>query len=157
MAGGDFWNHQDRARVVVSSVKSLKAWIEPFDKLWGRVEGALEMDVLLEGDPYAIVDNEFVKPGKGQALYKTRMRNLLTGRFLEVTYRSGDGLEAADIRSGDGSYSYFDGTNYIFMDNESFEQVELSAKEPAKVAELEALLDACEAMATRSAARRTGR
>jgi len=51
MAGGDFWNHQDRARVVVSSVKSLKAWIEPFDRLTGRVESAQEMDALLEGDP----------------------------------------------------------------------------------------------------------
>ncbi|MEI6812753.1 MAG: peptide chain release factor 2 [bacterium] len=51
MAGGDFWNHQDRAKIVVSSVKSLKAWIEPFDRLWSRVESAQEMDALLEGDP----------------------------------------------------------------------------------------------------------
>lgn len=84
--------------------------------------------IIVETQPYEMTACEFVKPGKGQALYKTRMRNLLTGRFLEITYRSGDSLEAADIRSGEGSYSYFDGTNYIFMDNESFEQVELSAE-----------------------------
>lgn len=81
--------------------------------------------IVIDAQPFEMTHCEFVKPGKGQALYRTRMRNLISGRFLEVTYRSGDSLEAADVRSGDGSYSYFDGTNYIFMDNESFEQVEL--------------------------------
>ncbi len=82
--------------------------------------------VVIENQPFEMTACEFVKPGKGQALYKTRMRNLLSGRYLEVTYRSGESLEAADIRSGEGSFSYCDGTNYIFMDNESFEQVELA-------------------------------
>lgn len=84
--------------------------------------------IIVESQPFEMTAVEFVKPGKGQALYKTRMRNLLTGRFLDVTYRSGDSLEAADIRNGEGSYSYFDGTNYIFMDNETFEQVELASE-----------------------------
>lgn len=83
--------------------------------------------VIIEGKPYDMVGLEFVKPGKGQALYKTRVRNLLTGQFLDITYRSGDYLEAADVRTNDGIYSYFDGTNYIFMDNDSFEQVGLAA------------------------------
>ena len=82
--------------------------------------------VVHEGSPYEMIEINFVKPGKGQALYKTRIRNLLTGVSLDITYRSGDSLEAADIRNSDGMYSYFDGTNYIFMDNESFEQVSLS-------------------------------
>jgi elongation factor P len=82
--------------------------------------------VVHESQPYEMVECNFVKPGKGQALYKTRIRNLLTGTFLDITYRSGDSLEAADIRNSDGMYSYFDGTSYIFMDNESFEQVSLA-------------------------------
>lgn len=82
--------------------------------------------VIHEGQPYEMIEMNFVKPGKGQALYKTRIRNLLTGTSLDITFRSGDSLEAADMRNADGLYSYFDGTNYIFMDNESFEQVELA-------------------------------
>lgn len=83
--------------------------------------------LLDDGQPYEMLECNFVKPGKGQALYKTRLRNLLTGTILDITYRSGDSLELADIRNADGMYSYFDGTNYIFMDNESFEQVSLAA------------------------------
>ena len=52
--------------------------------------------VVVEGDPYEMVDCNFVKPGKGQALYKTRLRNLLKGTYLDRTYKSGDGLEEAD-------------------------------------------------------------
>ncbi|MFG0332033.1 MAG: elongation factor P [Maioricimonas sp. JB049] len=83
--------------------------------------------VTVDGQPFEMIECNFVKPGKGQALYKTRLRNLLTGTLLDNTYRSGDSLESADVRNADGIYSYFDGTNYIFMDNESFEQMELSA------------------------------
>ena len=82
--------------------------------------------VIVENDPYEMVHCEFVKPGKGQALYKCKMRNLLRGSLLDRTYRSGDALEAADIRNVDGIFSYFDSQDYIFMDNESFEQVGLS-------------------------------
>lgn len=81
--------------------------------------------VVIEGSPYEMIDCKFVKPGKGQALYKTKLRNLLTGSLLDITYRSGDSLEAADIKNADGMYSYFDGSAFIFMDNESFEQVSI--------------------------------
>lgn len=81
--------------------------------------------VIIDGSPYEMIDCKFVKPGKGQALYKTKLRNLLTASLLDITYRSGDSLEAADIRNADGMYSYYDGSAYIFMDNESFEQVSL--------------------------------
>ena len=53
MADGAFWNNQERAQKTVAQVKSLKIWIDPFDKLWGRLQGALEMDALLETDPDA--------------------------------------------------------------------------------------------------------
>jgi elongation factor P len=84
--------------------------------------------VIVENDPFEMVSCEFVKPGKGQALYRTRLRNLLTGSLLDRTYRSGDSLEAADVRNADGMYSYYDGENFVFMDNESFEQVSLAGE-----------------------------
>lgn len=81
--------------------------------------------VLVENEPYEMLDCHFVKPGKGQALYRTRLRNLLKGSLLERTYRSGDALDAADVRRGDGVYSFRDGDTYVFMDNSSFEQYAL--------------------------------
>ena len=55
------------------------------------------LKIILEGDPYAIVENEFVKPGKGQAFNRVRMRNLKNGRILEKTFKSGESVEAADV------------------------------------------------------------
>ena len=55
------------------------------------------MKILLDGDPYAIIENEFVKPGKGQAFNRVKMRNLKTGRVLERNFKSGDTAEAADV------------------------------------------------------------
>ena len=83
--------------------------------------------VVVDSDPYEMLECNFVKPGKGQALYKTRLRNLLKGTILDRTYKSGDSLEAADVRNSDGIYSYFDGSGYVFMDNQTFEQYTLSA------------------------------
>ncbi|MBB02834.1 MAG: elongation factor P [Rubinisphaera brasiliensis] len=84
--------------------------------------------VIVEGDPYEMLECNFVKPGKGQALYKTRLRNLLKGTILDRTYKSGDSLEEADIRKSRGSYSYRDADSYYFLDSESFEQYGLPAE-----------------------------
>ncbi|MCL4113235.1 UNVERIFIED_CONTAM: hypothetical protein GTU68_052585 [Idotea baltica] len=74
-----------------------------------------------------MLECNFVKPGKGQALYKTRLRNLLKGTILDRTYKSGgESLESADIHRADGVYSYRDSTGFVFMDNESFEQHSLA-------------------------------
>lgn len=81
--------------------------------------------VILEGAPYEIIECNFEKPGKGQALYRTKLRNLLNGKILDRTYRNGDGLEGADVRKTSGTYSYRDATGYVFMDNESYEQFSL--------------------------------
>ena len=83
------------------------------------------MKVILEGDPYAIVDNEFVKPGKGQAFNRIKVRNLKNGRTIERTFRSGESLEAADVMDAEMQYLYNDGDTFYFMDNTSYEQVEL--------------------------------
>ncbi|MEX0726613.1 MAG: elongation factor P [Planctomycetaceae bacterium] len=85
------------------------------------------LKVIVEGDPYDMLECNFVKPGKGQALYKTRLKNLLKGTILDRTYKSGDSLEGADIRKSDAQYLYRDSTGYVFMDQESFEQYTIPA------------------------------
>ncbi|MGE3315975.1 MAG: elongation factor P [Planctomycetaceae bacterium] len=83
--------------------------------------------VVLDGEPYEMLECNFVKPGKGQALYKTKLRNLLKGTILDRTYKSGDGLEEADVHKSEGQYLYRDPDNFYFMDNDSFEQYTLPA------------------------------
>lgn len=79
--------------------------------------------VLIDGDPHAIVENEFVKPGKGQAFNRVKVKNLKTGRVVEKTYKSGDSLEAADVMDVDMEFLYGDGEFYHFMMTDgSFEQ-----------------------------------
>lgn len=78
--------------------------------------------VVIDGEPYEMIECNFVKPGKGQALYKTKLRNLLKGTIIDRTYKSGDSLEAADVRKGSGQYLYRDAHNLVFMDNETYEQ-----------------------------------
>ncbi|MDZ4728577.1 MAG: elongation factor P [Xanthomonadales bacterium] len=80
------------------------------------------LKIILDGDPYNIVDNEFVKPGKGQAFNRARVRNLKTGRVLERTFRSGETVEAADIFELNVQYLYSDGEFWHFMDQTTFDQ-----------------------------------
>lgn len=85
------------------------------------------LKVLIDNEPYEMLDCSFVKPGKGQALYKTRLRNLLKGTILDRTYKSGgESLESADVHRTDGVYSYRDASGFVFMDNETYEQNSLS-------------------------------
>jgi elongation factor P len=81
------------------------------------------LKIILDGDPYAIVENEFVKPGKGQAFNRVKVRNLKTGRVVERTFKSGDTAEAADIVEVEMQYLYSDGEHWHFMDPTSFEQL----------------------------------
>lgn len=81
------------------------------------------LKVMLDGDPCTIIENEFVKPGKGQAFNRTRLRNLKTGRVWEKTFKSGESLEAADVLDVDMQYLYSDGEFWYFMDPNTFEQV----------------------------------
>lgn len=79
--------------------------------------------IMLDGDPYSIVENEMVKPGKGQAFNRVRVRNLKTGRVIERTFKSGDSVEAADVVEMEMQYLYSDGTAWHFMNPASFEQI----------------------------------
>lgn len=80
------------------------------------------LKVMLDGDPCAIVENEFVKPGKGQAFNRVRLKNLKSGRIWERTFKSGESLEGADVMDTDMQYLYNDGEYWHFMDPESFDQ-----------------------------------
>ncbi|MYM64257.1 elongation factor P [Pseudomaricurvus sp. HS19] len=86
------------------------------------------MKVMLDGEPCAILDNEFVKPGKGQAFNRVKLRNLNTGRVWERTFRSGETLEGADVMDHDMEYLYSDGEFWHFMDPVTFEQFQADAK-----------------------------
>jgi elongation factor P len=77
---------------------------------------------MLDGDPCAIIENEFVKPGKGQAFNRVKLRNLKTGRVLEKTFKSGDTIEGADVVDTEMEYLYTDGEFWHFMEPETFEQ-----------------------------------
>jgi elongation factor P len=80
------------------------------------------LKVMLDGDPCTIIENEFVKPGKGQAFNRVKLRNLKTGRVIERTFKSGESLEGADVVDTEMQYLYNDGSEWHFMQPESFEQ-----------------------------------
>ena len=83
--------------------------------------------VQIDGDPYQMVEMNFVKPGKGNALYKCKLRNLLRGTIVDRTYKGGDELEAADVEDISVQYLYKQAETFVFMHSETFEQYELSA------------------------------
>src|ERR1700759_2043806 len=78
---------------------------------------------MYDGQPYVVVDFQFVKPGKGQAFTRTRMKNMLTGNVLEKNLRSGEKIEAADVEERSSQYIYPEGDMYVFMNTQSGEQV----------------------------------
>lgn len=80
------------------------------------------LKVILDGDPCVIVENEFVKPGKGQAFNRVRIRNLKTGRTVDKTFKSGESLPPADVVDTDMQYLYSDGEFWHFMVPDTFEQ-----------------------------------
>jgi elongation factor P len=81
----------------------------------------------MDGDPYLMIECNFVKPGKGQALYKCKLRNLIRNTVIDRTYKSGDSLEAADVEEIEAQYLYRQADTFVFMHNETYEQYELSA------------------------------
>lgn len=93
------------------------------------------LKVMLDHDPASILENEYVKPGKGQAFNRVKLRNLKTGRVIERTFKSGDSLPGADVVDIEVQYLYFDGEFWHFMAPESFEQytADANAVEEAKI------------------------
>jgi elongation factor P len=85
------------------------------------------LKVMLDGDPCSILENELVKPGKGQAFSRVRLRNLKTGRQWERTFKSGESLESADVVDRVMEYLYTDGEFWYFMEPDTFEQYQADA------------------------------
>jgi len=85
------------------------------------------LKILLDGQPYIVVEFQFVKPGKGTAFTRTRVRNMITGAVLDRTFRSGEKLEPAEIEAHDMQYMYRDGDSFWFMDTKNYEQSALTA------------------------------
>ncbi len=86
------------------------------------------LKIELEGVPFEVVEFQFVKPGKGQAMYKCRIKNLLSGNVTDKTFREVDRIDKPDIEERELAYSYPEGDHYVFMDKRTYEQVIISAE-----------------------------
>jgi len=84
------------------------------------------LKILIDGDPHVIVQYDFTKPGKGQALYKCKLRNMISGALFDRTYRSGESFEPASLEERDMQYLYKDESGYVFMDKKNYEQIILT-------------------------------
>ena len=87
------------------------------------------LKVQIDGEPYLMIEMNFVKPGKGNALYKCRLRNLLRNTVLDRTYKGGDSLESADVEEISVQYLYRQADTFVFMDESTYEQYELSSEQ----------------------------
>lgn len=85
------------------------------------------LKLMVSGDPHVIVENEFVKPGKGQAFNRVKLRNLKNNRITERTFKSGESLPGADVLELSVRYLYNDGQDWFFMDEKTYEQYQVDA------------------------------
>jgi elongation factor P len=84
------------------------------------------LKITIDNEPYIVIAFEFSKPGKGQALYRTKLRNMITGLTIDRTYREGDTFEPASLEERTMQYLYKKDDHYHFMDNQTFEQIIIS-------------------------------
>jgi elongation factor P len=84
------------------------------------------LKIIIDNEPYIVIAFDFAKPGKGQALYRTKLRNMITGLTIDRTYRPGDTFEPASLEERAMQYLYKEGDHYYFMDNQTFEQIIIS-------------------------------
>jgi len=87
------------------------------------------LKIEIDGDPYEVTDFQFVKPGKGQALYKCRLKNMINGTQFDKTYRSGEKFNPADLDEQQMEYLYTDGNEYHFMNTSTYEQEAVTAEQ----------------------------
>lgn len=85
------------------------------------------LKIEIDGDPWEVTNFEFCKPGKGQALYRCKLKNMITGTTMDKTYRSADKIDKPDLRQKEMIYSYEDAGSYVFMDPETYEQLYVDA------------------------------
>ena len=84
------------------------------------------LKVLIDGNPYTVIEFQFVKPGKGAAFTRTRFKNLLSGAVIERNIRSGEKLEPANVEEKSMQFLYREGEDFVFMDNSSYEQTHVA-------------------------------
>ena len=84
------------------------------------------LKIQIDGVPFSVVSFQFVKPGKGGAFTRTKIRNMLSGAVIERTYRSGEKLEPADMSERQMQFLYKEGDMYVFMDTNTYDQIQLS-------------------------------
>jgi elongation factor P len=84
------------------------------------------LKVLIDGQPYNVVEFQFVKPGKGQAFTRTKLKNMISGSVLERTFKSGEKLEKADVETKEMQYLYPEGDMFVFMDTKAYDQMSLT-------------------------------
>jgi elongation factor P len=84
------------------------------------------LKLMIDGEPHVIVQFDFTKPGKGQALYKCKLRNMITGSLFDRTYRSGESFDPASLEDRDMQFLYKEDSGYVFMDTKTYEQVTLT-------------------------------
>jgi elongation factor P len=84
------------------------------------------LKIVMDGAPWVIIDYQFVKPGKGQAFTRTKLRNMITGSVLERTFKSGEKFEKADMEERQMQYLYPEGDQYVFMDTSNYNQLNLT-------------------------------
>jgi elongation factor P len=92
------------------------------------------LTIELDGRVYQIISSEFHKPGKGQAVVRTKLRDIRTGAVFQKTFRSGEKVERAHVDRKSHQYLYADGNNYYFMDNETYDQIEIGAEQIGELA-----------------------
>jgi elongation factor P len=90
------------------------------------------LKVRMDGQPYVVVEHQFVKPGKGQAFTRTRLKNMITGSVLDRTFKSGEKLEKADLEERQMQYLYPEGDGRVFMDTQTYDQIRLSEEQLAE-------------------------
>src|SRR5262244_3899783 len=93
------------------------------------------LKILVDGDPYIVIEAQFVKPGKGAAFTRTKMKNLLTGGVIERNIRSGEKLEPAAVEEREMQYLYREGDAFVFMDTSSYEQMHIQKEVVSEAAD----------------------
>ncbi len=97
--------------------------------MYSTAEFKKGLKVEIDGTPYIIVDFQHVKPGKGGAFVRTKLKNLLNGRVVDQTFRSGEKVEKPDLMEREMQYLYREGDRYCMMDNETYEQIMLTEEQ----------------------------
>ncbi|MCS6797900.1 MAG: elongation factor P [Myxococcota bacterium] len=87
------------------------------------------LKIQIDGVPFTVIEFQFVKPGKGQAFTRTKLRNMMTGAVIERTFKSGEKLQPADLEERHMQYLYPEGDSYVFMDQTTYEQLSLPAEQ----------------------------